>query len=919
MNAEPPPPPTATKPVEMSALESGAAATPNDFHSNNLVAFHLKDLPDVVAKELAFLDVDQSGDVDVTEVRLAANAFHAAKNAAKWYKVCLIAALAVLAIFMLLFFGVVFSAIQYAKEANIGLGGVMTVKGTNTAVQTANSEFYIGTDGSVRARTLSPAATDGSTPATGSRMLFLDEAHSDSPDADAIKTSVAVVKAPLSSEHPDTAFQEMSSVTLISLTGATAQLKILGFVRHATSEPMCCSCTLPDVTLITHVGRVTLSGDTLYYFDDPSTDNGFHFFFRYNFTNAETKGRRVQEAGSRRLGSTTPYHTREYHYTGARRVQVRALFALFNAVVAASKLGPFQIKGKCGAEFIDPPSISENFIMFARRRVPCVPNMANTTVPSPVTPTYNGSIPFGDGMDVCASLLVPDAHLTSATRTLSPEVKYTERYLPLSLTIFRIGSKYLRTEYTHPMHPDTMFVEVLDNSKATDPLQFEYQVMDPSGDRGYTLEPPNIANELPSWKNDKRSVTSPTPLLTLPVAYFNLINVSADDLMAESLGGAMTYMGNTNIGDVPVRLWAFDILSGEMKAFWYDTVSKPHTVMRISLGQFGDMDVFDVQELGDDAEPAFWHLFQAPSSDITTFLDQPMNDYNNSEWNNADVQNPTSIPARITRNPWAPYRDEFIRQHPGEVQRRMRRQMRADSKRRQLSLQAEARALGIRDESRSLAVTLCPVDKVCEAVANVFCGKKCKPSDFASNTFSISAFGLGVTLGPLTGKPCLYQVSYDGPLVVFPILTIGAAVTVQLGRDFSCFDKVEGELRLQIDPLYEVLDKAPEAVKSMNPFVYNIASLTLGVYNSNLFNFIAPTCSIKDGLLVTPIDGSEQLLKDLVLHTGVATAQLICDCLNERKAVVILGASIKLPDIPGPLIGAFAAALQGPEPVGWQK
>jgi hypothetical protein len=124
--------------------------------------------------------------------------------------------------------------------------------------------------------------------------------------------------------------------------------------------------------IVTHVGRVVIDGTGVSYTDDMQAQlfaaNGF--LVAANSTLA------------------APH----------RRLQVRALFGLFNAIVDASRLVPSAFDADATA--VAPPTLPDNFVMFARRRVPCVPlPLAEGDAPV-ATPAYvgGGPLPAGPGV-----------------------------------------------------------------------------------------------------------------------------------------------------------------------------------------------------------------------------------------------------------------------------------------------------------------------------------------------------------------------------------------------------------------------------------------------------------------------------------------------------------------------------------------
>jgi hypothetical protein len=313
----------------------------------------------------------------------------------------------------------------------------MTAPNTSSVVQTASSEFYVGADGLMRARSADVITKAG-------------EATTANASNSVLAVGTATVTAPISSELPDDAFFSLQTVKVESPTGAVMHLNVLGFVRHAPTTP-----GFPGaMEIVTHVGRVVLHGARISYTDDMQAA----LFAAHGF---------VAAAGNASRSATT--------VTGrARELQIRALFGIFNAVIDAKHLRPGAIDAATAARVL-PPTLPEAFVMFARRRSPCVPNPAREGAAALATPDYAGAgpLPAGPGVDVCAALRIPDSELIVVPLGAG---EAPLRFVAMTVTIYRIGADLLRTEYTHPLLPNQTFVEVLDTTDPENPVQFEYQV-----------------------------------------------------------------------------------------------------------------------------------------------------------------------------------------------------------------------------------------------------------------------------------------------------------------------------------------------------------------------------------------------------------------------------------------------------------
>jgi hypothetical protein len=332
-------------------------------------------------------------------------------------------------------------------------------------------------------------------------------------------------------------------------------LTVLGFLRMPGA--------FGSVTLITHIGRIVLDGESLSYFDD------------------------AQAALFEAAGFATNGASR-------RLLQVRALFGIFNAVAAVSSYGTN------APATVPPPSLPDAFVMFARRLTPCVPVTPPPGQPVPLfTGNYTGGPLPRTGVDLCALLNIDDTQLL---HTYNEDGSVDQRFVAMSYTMTRLGAGLLRVEYEHPLIPGQALVEVLDNRDATAPLQFSYQVN--SSTRGIGLLP---------------QLDGAQPALVGPIAFYNTTDVTQNDLVTEAMGAPFDYLGNTTLGGEDVRIWALHLNNNTFVAYWYDTVDT-QTVRRISFGDFGVLDVVSLTPLEGTVDESA-HLFMQPLAGVTDFGD----------------------------------------------------------------------------------------------------------------------------------------------------------------------------------------------------------------------------------------------------------------------------------------------------------
>lgn len=436
----------------VSAADKSAASG-----KNKSVAFSLSNLPAEVERELRFLDTDGSGDIDVSEIRHAATVFTESKQTVSRYRKLAIFGLVAFVLLSVTQFAVMYGAVLVARQSLVSDSGVLTMREPNSTsvVQTASSEFYVGEDGLMRARSADVVTKAGAATKVNSSNSVLG-------------VGVATVSAAISSDLGDDAFFQLKFIAVESFTGATMHLSVLGFVRHASTTPGFRGA----MEIVTHVGRIVLTGTAISYVDDMQAA----LFAAHGF---------IQSTAA---GATTT--------TSRRQLQIRTLYGLFNAIVDARDLVPAAFESNTVAL---PPTLPDNFIMFARRRSPCIPHSVLDNKTAVVTPKYtgNGSLPTGPGVDVCTALSIPESELV-----MTPD---GTRFVSMTVTIYRFGSSYLRTEYTHPLLPNQSFVEVLDTSDPENPAQFEFQVEGAA--RGISIVDAEVASPILN-----KTLSGPVPM-----------------------------------------------------------------------------------------------------------------------------------------------------------------------------------------------------------------------------------------------------------------------------------------------------------------------------------------------------------------------------------------------------------------------
>ena len=764
-------------------------------------------------------------------------------------------------------FGLTWAVVAASQQTTVsGDVPVMVVKGTDVPVQTASHEFMVAADGSLQMRNSSGGPS-------------------------VIQTSVATQQMPLSSALPDEAFFELKTVGLVSPTGVSMHLTVLGFMR----EPSLTG--LDTVTLITHIGRVILVGTELSYMDDTQAA----LFSQAGFMISASSGRRL--------------------------LQVRQLFGIFNAISSLSKNTSYSVPA---------PSLPDQFVMFARRRSPCIPWPLNSTneTAAPVTWT-GGALPISQGLDYCALLNISSEFTVDMLDPTSGAV--VARYATMTYTMYRMGSTQLRVEYTHPFVPGTMLVEVLDNSDPAAPIQFSYQVSDV--DRGLGLVSSSVMAEYINASSPdifNVTVSGDAPFLVGPVSYYNPVNVTTQDLVGDMLGASMDYLGDTDINGEAVRIWALHLNNNSFHAYWYDSVAN-ETVRRIAFDGVGELDVLRIVPLTGQASVNAY-LFTPPVPGITLAMDD-------------SGDTPVQLPPKLSLDPFLPFKRAAEMRiptatPPTPASRRLLRQAQITSPtfvRRNLHGLVDnlnefgpAKTAGGRGLMQAFPRT-CAANNLCSV----------NPSTVGSmNSFipaspgqqpltpSVVSFGYGplfsFTNGPVGNgsRPCYYSltdnygasIGWPAPNPLFPTLcppvdcgpltiSVSGGITLQFGADLSCITSVAGTVSLTLGMGLPAIAKILGSA-TFNPLSWNLLSITVGVYT----NPITETCAAptNSAISINMNDpATAALLGPLTSVYGNAAAGAVCRCLAANTMSTQVGFVVAGPDIPGIVLSPVLAVVPG--------
>jgi hypothetical protein len=655
-------------------------------------------------------------------------------------------------------------------------------------------------------------------------------------------------------------------------------LSVLGFLRMPG--------TYGTVTVVTHIGRIVLDGQTLSYIDDS------------------------QAALFQSAGFAVNTATR-------RLLQVRQLQGIFNAVAAVTSLGT------TAPDFVPPPSLPDSFIMFARRLTPCVPVTPPAGQPVPVfTGTYTAGMPLPrTGVDLCDLLAIDNSQLLS---TYNDDGSVDQRFIAMQYTMvrtrygyrgslaladhsairqYRMGPTLLRVEYQHPLVPDWLYVEVLDSSVAASPVQFSYQVA--AADKGIGLVPLQ---------------TSSVASLVGPVAYYNTTEVTQSDLVAEALSAPLDYLGNTTLAGEDVRIWALklnQVNNSKFVAYWYDSV-ETQEVRRIAFGDFGVLDVVSIGDLPGDVDSNAY-LFMQPDTH-TVLLGEA-----------TGAPSTVIMPTKITLDPFAPfislYKNITASAPPPPPSPPMPPSPPSPPSPPPPATPAAGRRL---HESAGPIIgipahlAMAAFDEVAYAqmynvtslpglggarglkqINNLGCAatNKCpiKPVGLSGNyagavaTLAVPGFPLGFAIGPVSRVPCMYEISASvSPtqvLIPLPIVVTGT-LGVLLCSDLSSYESIYGSLSVAVGI------PGISATSPLSLLSWQIAAVGIAQVNEPQELQCTIDGTGDSGNLYTS-PGDDKMLQYMTQRFRVRDARNHCACLRSTTMRNGLGFTISGPDIPG--------------------
>ena len=774
----------------------------SELHKRARNTIRLTEIPAALADALRVFDYDGDGTIDPDELRTGATRHEASVAKHHFYRRMFVALFVLFVALLAAQVGVVYGVVGWQKESHVSEDGTMTTK-------------------------------DG---------LY------------AVRTATATLSVPLSSSLSDDAFLELRTISLTSPTGNTMHLTTLGFIREPAYG------IDGRVTIITHIGRVVLTGTELSYVDD-------------------MQAALFQSAG---FG---------VELTSRRLLQVRALMGVFNAVAAITATSSANVSAVPGAGYVPPPPrLPDQFIMGARRLSPCITFPNEPVVPSANASYTGGQLPLELNVDICDLLQIDPGLLHY---TFYDDGSVNQRYLGINYTMFRLGNELLRVEYAHPAVPGFILVEVLDATEAV-PQQFAYQVA--ADDKGIGLA-----------QHGEEEV----PVLAGPVFYYNTTNLTSSDLVGDALGAPYDYLGNTTLGSDDVRIWAFHLRNNSLHIFWYDTFATQE-VKRIDMGPLGMLDVDFVIPLDGDAV-SNWPLFMAPVAGTTVFADnntqaakppvaritidpwQPYVDLLSSQVVTSPAPptppqppNPPSPPM-----PGAPSGRRLLAPSTNKpvvaARRRDLSQLSVELSEWRAAVMTGSRALlsnATTARRRLLQLPIgCASNNKCPVQSKLY-GSGAGDWKNTAVQFAYPGVPFGFAFGPAQ-KPCMYQFSADCPEFIcgtptIPV-SISGAIDLGLCADQKNFDYVAGTVSLS----FGLGDDAATLLQFLS---WNIVSITAAIVTDQQDN----TCLINSAGYA-----SDDLLSNMYNALGSSVASNRCDCLAALKFKQGAQITVQGPDIPG--------------------
>jgi hypothetical protein len=195
-------------------------------------------LPEKIQEVLREWDHDGSGKINANELAAAADAWKKMKQEGRVMKKIILAMVAIILVILVGVFVLSYLAADMTKEARASQDGVMVTR-SGAVMQVGSSDYKVLPDGSLNLRSTVPLNSS-----SNSTEVFL---------SNSLKVASAETKRRLSSTLPDSAFEQLKSITLKS-QDRSLKLQITGFRRVWVRSSKCGSV----VHLTSSNGQLTL-------------------------------------------------------------------------------------------------------------------------------------------------------------------------------------------------------------------------------------------------------------------------------------------------------------------------------------------------------------------------------------------------------------------------------------------------------------------------------------------------------------------------------------------------------------------------------------------------------------------------------------------------------------------------------------
>ncbi|CAE7727119.1 unnamed protein product, partial [Symbiodinium sp. KB8] len=296
------------------------------------LSFDLSVFPKALHGILKNFDVDDDGSVSATELATAATLYQNQRKQNKLFRRLLVGSAVFLVLLLLGILGLSYAMYVVTKETKMGGDGVMRSTTTGDAVMTGSADFALGPNGELSPRSLDSTPSDlFSGAAHAHRYARALQEDAEAYDTPAISTRSAYQHRRLTSNLPDSYFEELRFLKVMSPSGNSLALKVEGLLRAIEPGSACGSV----LKILTAAGTIQVDGFDLT-FTDESVAEAF-----------AVAGFQVQSTS-----------------TGRRLNGLVSLLGLFNTI------GPYQFE----CPLVVKPSMPEVWAASSTTFTPCTPD-----------------------------------------------------------------------------------------------------------------------------------------------------------------------------------------------------------------------------------------------------------------------------------------------------------------------------------------------------------------------------------------------------------------------------------------------------------------------------------------------------------------------------------------------------------------